>query len=305
MSIDFQAILNEIHTAVRAAEPIGAVANYIEPLARVNPDRFAMCVHTLEGSRFEVGDVTERFSVQSVTKVFTAAMVLAQHDMLLWERVGVEPSGSKFNSLVQLELENGIPRNPFINAGAIVLADELCGLYDDPKQAILDFVRKLGGNDSIEFDHEVAHCEFETGFTNRALANLMRANGNLRHDVDEVLDVYFHQCSIAMDASCLARAFRFLANGGSPSGDERILTESQCRRLNALMLTCGFYDQAGEFAYQVGLPGKSGVGGGIAVVVPGQMSITAWSPRLNAQGNSAFGVRALEAFTTKTGLSIF
>lgn len=308
MSADLNTLLSEIQAELRQMDASGAVADYIPPLARVNPDQFAMCVHTLDGARYGVGDVGVDFSVQSVTKVFTAAMVLARQDILLWDRVGVEPSGTRFNSLIQLELEKGIPRNPFINAGAIVVADELCGMYDDPKAAVLEFVRELADNDSIDFDHEVAHCEFETGFTNRALANLMRANGNLRNDLDQVLDLYFHQTSITMNAHCLARAFRFLANGGvvpSESGGRRILTESQSRRLNAIMLTCGFYDQAGEFAYKVGLPGKSGVGGGIAAVVPGQMSIAVWSPRLNEQGNSEFGVEALARFTTRTGISVF
>jgi glutaminase len=195
-----------------------------------------------------------------------------------------------------------------INAGALVVADELCGIFDQPKQAVLDFVRKLASDETIDFDYDVARAETETGFTNRALANLLRANGNLRHDVDQVLDVYFHQCSIAMSTSGLARAYRFLANRGAvptPGGPEGILSQGQCRRLNALMLTCGFYDQAGEFAYSVGLPGKSGVDGGIAVAAPDAMAVAVWSPRLNSFGNSAFGVRALTQFTTATGISIF
>ncbi len=304
---DYAAVLEEICAQVLAEPATGEVADYIPPLAQVDPDQFAMCVQTLDGERFMVGDVATRFSVQSVTKVFTAAMVLSHKDIMLWERVGVEPSGSPFNSLIQLELEQGIPRNPFINAGAIVVADALCGLYDDPKAAILEFVHELGADVSVDYDHEVAHAERDTGFTNLALANYLRAHGNLEHEVDRVLDVYFHQCSIAMDAKCLAGSFGFLANDGTlpiPNG-RQILRPEQCRRLNALMLTCGFYDQAGEFAYQVGLPGKSGVGGGIAAVVPGELSLAVWSPRLNEHGNSARGVSALEKFVAMTGHSIF
>jgi glutaminase len=307
---DLTAVLEDIAADVRAGGMTGAVASYIPALARVPPDQFAMCAATLEGDVHVAGDVDVSFSLQSVTKVFTAAMVLAHpaiQDILLWRRVGVEPSGTKFNSLVQLEHEDGIPRNPFINAGALVVADALCSLYDDPKAAVLAFVRELAGDESIDFNLEVAQSERQTGFANRALANFLKANDNLEHAVEDVLDLYFHQCAIAMSTRGLARAFRFLANGGVVPGEggRRVLSISQTRRLNAVMLTCGFYDQAGEFAYQVGLPGKSGVGGGIACVVPGHMSVAVWSPRLNRYGNSAAGVRALERFTTMTNLSIF
>ena len=298
-------VLKEIARDVHAGGAIGTVASYIPPLARVDPDQFGMCVYRLDGETHDVGDARVPFSIQSVSKVFTTAMVLSRTDILLWKRVGVEPSGTAFNSLVQLETEHGIPRNPLINAGAIVVADELCGLFDDPKQAILSFVRDLSGDDSVEIDDDVAHAERDTGFTNRALANFLKARGNLHHDVEEVLDLYFHQCAIVMDVRALARSFSFLANRGRSSLGQRVLSEASCRRLNAVMLTCGFYDQAGEFAYRVGLPGKSGVGGGIAAIVPGEMSIAVWSPRLNRQGNSAFGVRALETFTSRMGVTVF
>lgn len=303
--LDYGSILREIYEGVSALEKCGSVANYIPALAGVDPDQYGMCVCGLDGTCHTAGSVDTKFSIQSISKVFTTAMVIAGKDILIWSRVGVEPSGNAFDSLVQLERENGIPRNPFINAGAIVVADELLNLYKNPKQELLAFVRELAVDDSIDFDPEVAQSEMETAMTNRALACYLKAHGNLNNDVEEVLDFYCHQCSLAMSAREVARAFLFQANDGVvPSTNRRILSESQSKRLNAVMLTCGFYDQAGEFAYQVGLPGKSGVGGGIAAVIPDRMSLAVWSPRLNGHGNSVLGIESLERFTSLTGLSV-
>lgn len=303
---DLDAVLEGIFNAVRETHHAGAVASYIPALARVDPEQYGICVQTLDGDDHCVGQVDTTFSIQSISKVFSAAMVLAKKDILLWNRVGVEPSGSAFNSLVQLEYENGIPRNPFINAGAIVMADELLELYANPKQTLIDAVRRMAADDSIDYDAEVAQSELDTAHTNRSLAHLLKAHGNLNHDVEAVLDLYCHQCAIAMSTRSLARAFLFQANDGViPTSNERLLTESQSKRLNSVMLTCGFYDQAGEFAYQVGLPGKSGVGGGIAVVIPDHMSVAVWSPRLNEHGNSVRGIETLKRFTDAVGLTIF
>lgn len=223
----------------------------------------------------------------------------------VWERVGMEPSGNPFNSLVQLEYENGIPRNPFINAGALVVTDILLDHLVEPNEEMLAFVRKLRGAE-VQFNKEVINSEKATGFTNTALVNFMKGYGNINHPVEDVLNVYFHQCSIEMSCAGLARAFLFLANGGIvPGSGERILTGSQVKRINAVMLTCGFYDEAGVFAYLVGLPGKSGVGGGIVAVIPGKLAIAVWSPRLNEHSNSIAGIKVLELFTSRTGMSIF
>ncbi|MEQ9125446.1 MAG: glutaminase, partial [Alphaproteobacteria bacterium] len=250
------------------------------------------------------GDAEEPFSIQSVSKVFTLLMAMRLRENALWRRVGREPSGDPFNSLVQLEYEKGVPRNPFINAGAHITTDCIVMGYDDPKQAILDEMRQLSGNAEIAFDPEVAESERAHGFRNAAIANFLKANGNLEGDVDQVLDAYFHQCSIAMSCRDLARAGSFLANRGvDVASGERIASERKTRRINALMATCGLYDAVGSFAFHVGVPAKSGVGGGMLAVVPGAMSIAVWSPGLDAVGNSFVGVKALEFFTDRIGRS--
>lgn len=284
----------------------GRVASYIPELAKVPAGRFGMALATLDGQLFTVGDARERFSVQSISKVFTLTLAIQQVGEKLFERVGKEPSGNPFNSLVQLEYEHGIPRNPFINAGALVVTDELLSHLPDAKAAVLAFARRVSGASDLEYDAAVAASERKTGFTNIALANFLKSHGNLRHPVDAVLDAYFHHCSLSMSCVELAQAFLFLANHGvSPATGERLLTKSQAKRLNAILLTCGFYDEAGEFAFRVGLPGKSGVGGGIAAVMPGRWAVTVWSPEINRHGNSVRGMKALELLTTMTGESIF
>ncbi|MCB0547175.1 MAG: glutaminase [Phaeodactylibacter sp.] len=306
MPPDYPSILNEIAEAAKSEFGKGKVANYIPALAQVPAEKFGIALETIRGEQFGWGDSEERFSIQSISKVFTLALAFRLEGENLWKRVGLEPSGNPFNSLVQLEYEQGIPRNPFINAGALVVTDVLLEHYADPKAAILEFIHTLTGQNDIAYDLEVARSERETGYTNAALVNFMKSHGNIRHSVAAVLDVYFHQCSIAMSCRELARAFLLFANHGAiPATGERILTKSQAKRLNAIMLTCGFYDEAGEFAFAVGLPGKSGVGGGIVAIIPGELAIAVWSPELNEHGNSVLGIKALEMFTTLTGMSIF
>ena len=260
----------------------------------------------LKGNTFHVGNISQKFSIQSISKVFTFAIAFSHLGDSIWQRVGREPSGNPFNSLVQLEKEDGIPRNPFINAGALVITDMLFDVLNEPRDEILEFINKLSGNSSVTFDKEIALSERENGFRNAALVNFLRSHNNINHAIEEVLHLYFCHCSIAMNTEELAKSFLFLANGGiNPANGERILTLSQTKRLNALMMTCGAYDEAGDFAFRVGLPGKSGVGGGIAAVIPGELAIAVWGPALNAKGNSLVGVQALELFTTKTGKSVF
>ncbi len=303
--MQYQSILDEIYAEVRPSIGQGQVADYIPALAKIDPNKFGIAMETVDGECFQVGDATERFSIQSISKVFNLALGVRIVGDQVWERVGIEPSGNPFNSLVQLEMEKGIPRNPFINAGALVVADILLDHLDNPGEDMLRFVEKLRCSD-IHFNEEVVKSEKEHGYTNTALLNFMKAYGNINNEVEEVLDAYYHQCSIEMGCAGLARSFLFLANGGVvPGTGTRVLTVSQAKRINAIMLTCGFYDQAGDFAYLVGLPGKSGVGGGIVAVIPGKLAITVWSPALNKHGNSILGIKALELFTTRTGLSIF
>jgi len=303
-----QALLDEIHAALRSRTREGRVADYIPELGRVSPDKLGLAVQTVDGQTYCAGDADEAFSVQSVSKVFTLTLALGKIGDALWTRVGREPSGNPFNSIVQLEHEHGVPRNPFINAGAIVVADTILSGHQ-PREAIgeiLRFVRFLADDDSIVIDAQIARSETETGFRNAALANYMRAFGNLRHPVEQVLGVYFHHCAIAMSCRQLARSGLFLAcRGKNPVAGYRVVPEERARRINALMLTCGHYDGSGDFAFRVGLPGKSGVGGGILAIAPGKASIAVWSPGLNRNGNSATGTRALESLAKRAGWSIF
>lgn len=304
--MDYQKILEGIYAAVEPLKGVGKVADYIPALALVSPDKFGMCLNTIDGNVYSIGDAGERFSIQSISKVFTLAMALSVKGESLWSRVGKEPSGTAFNSLVQLEVENGIPRNPFINAGAMVVVDILLTSFENPAEKYLEFVRTLCGSDDVCYNEQVAISERETGFLNAAIANLLKYHKNIECGVEEVLRLYFLTCSLEMNCCELARAFLSLANHAelfSYAGVE--LTSSQIKRMNAVMQTCGFYDEAGEFSYLVGLPGKSGVGGGIAAIHPMRYSVAVWSPRLNSKGNSVMGMKALEELTTITNESIF
>lgn len=304
--MDYSALIHNIYHEC-AHEPItGQVADYIPELAKVDPNQFGLCLATIEGESFSVGDAKTRFSIQSIVKVFLLAMVYQRVDEDLWQRVGVEPSGGAFNSLALLEFEAGIPRNPFINAGALVLVDIMLSEWLDPKAAGLAFVRRLANDDSIDFDEAVAASEAAFGHRNGALVALMKSFGNIKNDIFAVLDVYFHMCSIEMSCEQLARAFLVFANAGRDiETKQNILSSTQTRRINALMQTCGFYDESGDFAFHVGLPGKSGVGGGIAAVYPNKFAVVSWSPPLNAKGNSEKSLHALQRLTTQFGKTIF
>lgn len=304
--MDYQQILSEIYQEIKPYALQGKVASYIPALECVNPDQFGICITTTEGESFMLGDASTPFSIQSITKVFSLALCLNIVGDELWKRVGKEPSGTAFNSLIQLEIEKGIPRNPFINAGALVLADILLSHLPDAEVDYLAFVRSVSKNDSLDYNREVGLSEREKGYLNTAIANLLKHHGNLDNDIECVLHFYFLQCSIEMSCRDLSEAFLLFANHKNPASSGNIhLTTRQVKRVNAIMQTCGFYDEAGEFSYWVGLPGKSGVGGGIAAVYPGRYSVAVWSPRLNAKGNSIMGMRALESLTTRTQESIF
>ncbi|PTL98808.1 MAG: glutaminase [Bacteroidetes bacterium] len=303
--VDFQHVIEAIHTELKSEVNKGLVASYIPELTNVNPDNFGIFVKHVDGNSYATGQWNVPFSIQSISKVFSLALALPIYKDSIWERVDVEPSGNPFNHLTLLELESGIPRNPFINAGAIVIADMLVTHFENPKHVFLEFVRELANDKTIDFNYEVANSERLTGFGNYAAANLLKAFNNLENDVDVVLDLYFHQCSIEMTCEQISNAFFMFANHGKCLQHKERLTASQAKRINAIMLTCGFYDEAGEFAFEVGLPGKSGVGGGIIALLPNHFTITTWSPGLNEKGNSLLGMKALEQFTTKTKLSIF
>jgi len=306
--MDWQAIMAGIDTAVRPHIGSGRVADYIPALARVDPNKFGMAVMLGDGTLQLLGDSHEPFSIQSISKVFTLSMALRRFGETGWQRVGREPSGSAFNSIVQLESERGIPRNPLINAGAIVITDMLVASCRDEGMIaeLLGRLWRLAGDDGIAIDEEVAASESEAGARNRALAQFMAAFGNMQSPVETALGAYFRQCAVAMSCRQLARAALFLAfDGRDPLTREQHVTPENCRRINAVMMSCGHYDNSGEFAYRIGLPGKSGVGGGILAVAPGQGTIAVWSPGLNAAGTSKVGAIALEALVDATGWSVF
>lgn len=306
--MDLEALAREVHAELNAATDRGRVADYIPELGKVDGTKFGIAIASMDGTCATAGDAVEAFSIQSISKVFALALALGKIGDGLWKRVGREPSGSAFNSIIQLEHEKGIPRNPFINAGAIVVSDVILAGHR-PREAIgeiLRFVRVVANDDTVSIDPAVARSEQEHGFRNAALTNYMRAFGNIHNPVELTLGVYFHQCAIEMSCVQLAQAGLFLANGGrDPRTGISVVSRERARRINALMLTCGHYDGSGDFAFKVGLPGKSGVGGGILAVVPGKASIAVWSPGLNAQGNSHLGTRALELIAQRTGWSVF
>src|SRR6185369_18044545 len=302
------AVVGEIVDEMRRRSDRGAVATYIPELACADPDAFGLAIVDADGNVAVGGDGETPFSIQSISKVFTLTLALGKVGDRLWKRVGREPSGSPFNSIIQLEYERGIPRNPFINAGAIAVTDVILSGHR-PREAlgeILRFVRFLADDPSIGIDEAVAASEQRTGFRNAALANYMKSFGVLENPVEMTLGVYFHHCAIAMTCRQLAMAGRFLAQlGTNPSTGFSVVQPERARRINALMLTCGHYDGSGEFAYRVGLPGKSGVGGGILAIAPGKASIAVWSPGLNDRGNSRLGTEALERLAHRAGWSVF
>ncbi|MEU3959189.1 glutaminase [Streptomyces buecherae] len=303
--MDYQGALEVVAAAVRSQVGQGQVAQYIPALAAVDAGQFGMAVADMNGDVYGVGAWNKPFSVQSISKTFSLALVLARDGEAIWQRVGREPSGNAFNSLVQLEYENGVPRNPFINAGALVVTDRLQTLTDDASTTLLDFLRAESDNPDLAFDPAVALSETEHGDRNAALAHFMASYGNLENPVPTVLQHYFWQCSIRMSCRDLALAGGFLARHGLRADGGRLLSRREAKQVNAVMLTCGTYDAAGNFAYRVGLPGKSGVGGGIVAVIPGRCTLCVWSPGLDARGNSVAGVAALDHFTTLTGWSVF
>ncbi len=299
------AMLEAMLAQVRPLAQGGKVADYIPALATVSGDKLGIAICTVDGRQYQAGDANERFSIQSISKVLS--LVAAMHlydDEEIWQRVGKDPSGQPFNSLLQLEMEQGKPRNPFINAGALVVCDMLQSRLSAPRQRILEIVRRLSDVPDLSYDATVARSEFEHAARNAAIAWLMKSFGNFHNDVTTVLQNYFHYCALRMSCAELARAFLFLAGQGTAQG-QSVLSPTQSRQVNALMATSGMYQNAGEFAWRVGLPAKSGVGGGVVAIVPGEMAIAVWSPALDGAGNSLAGVALLERLTRVLGRSVY
>lgn len=304
--MNFEEIIQETYQNVKNLENRGENASYIPELERVNSENFGVHISTVDQLNFGVGNCYDKFSIQSIAKVLSFSLAYNIIGNKIWERVGVEPSGTPFNSLVQLEADNCIPRNPFLNGGALVIADILLSNLNNPKEEFLEFVRSISNHTNLDYSTKVAASEKAVGYRNKAVCNFIKSYGNIKNNPRDVLDFYFHLCSLEMSCKELSEMFLFLANDGrSVQNHQSIVGESQSKRINALMQTCGFYDESGEFAFTVGLPGKSGVGGGIVVVHPDQYAMAVWSPKLNKKGNSYRGMKFLEEFTTKTNLSIF
>ena len=303
--MDYKSIIEDIYQEILPFSEKGRQADYIPALATVDPNQFGMCLHTVDGEEYPFMSADVRFSIQSISKVFALAMCLSLKGESLWQRVGKEPSGTAFNSLIQLEIEKGIPRNPFINAGALVLSDILISGLEDPEGEFLSFVRSLCGDDTVDYNMDVALSERETSYLNAAITNLLKHYGTIDNDIEDVLMFYLKMCSVDMSCRQLSKAFLAFTNHLPFEYACFRLSTSRIKRLNAVMQTCGFYDEAGEFSYLVGLPGKSGVGGGIVAVYPMRYAVAVWSPRLNSKGNSVMGMKALELLTTRTNESIF
>ncbi|UXY08846.1 glutaminase B [Kosakonia sp. ML.JS2a] len=300
-------VLDAVLAQVRPLLGQGNVADYIPALASVSGNKLGIAISTVQGEHFYAGDARERFSIQSISKVLSLVVAMNHYaEEEIWQRVGKDPSGQPFNSLLQLEIEQGKPRNPFINAGALVVCDMLQSRLSAPRQRMLEIVRKLSGVQDIAYDSAVARSEFDHSARNAAIAWLMKSFGNFHNDVSTVLQNYFHYCALKMSCVELAQTFLFLAQGGHAAHiSSPIVTPMQARQVNALMATSGMYQNAGEFAWRVGLPAKSGVGGGIVAIVPHEMAIAVWSPELDEAGNSLAGVAVLEALTQQLGRSVY
>lgn len=304
--MQYKQVIEQVFNQVKDVPVYGKLATYIPELAKIDATKFGVHFRTNKGFEGGQGDFEEKFSIQSIAKVYGLLMAYQEVGSELWKRVDVEPSGTSYNSLILLELENGIPRNPFINAGAIVIADVLVSVLDHPEEQFIEFVRQICGNQTLDYDLQIAKSEKEVANRNYSLIHLMKSQGNIRNDIERVMDFYCTLCSICMTCAELTESFSVFSNGGiHPRTGKMVIKANTCKRMNAIMQLCGFYDEAGEFAYRVGLPGKSGVGGGIVAVQPGVYSICVWSPLLNKKGNSTKGMLFLEEFTSLLQESIF
>lgn len=304
--MNYSEILEDIYKQLSSSLRRGQVATYIPELGKVDVNQLGISICTNSNDEYIIGNSQKNFSIQSVSKVFSLALAYNLEGESLWGRLGLEPSGTRFDSLILLERENGIPRNPFINAGALVIMDILLDHFDDPVKEILNMVRELSGNPNILINESVRDSEILCANRNYAQAYYMKSHENINSNVDKLIKAYSGMCAIEMSCVDLARSFRlFSTNGLNPWNNQRILSPSKNKRINAIMMTCGLYNAVGEFAYRVGIPAKSGVGGGLVGIIPNEMSIAVWSPGLDSGGNSLLGVKALELFTTMTGQSIY
>lgn len=287
----------------------GKVATYIPELSKADSNALGICVVTLDGEEHYAGDFETKFTMQSISKVITLMLALLDNGReRVFSKVDMEPTADTFNSIISLETRNPHkPLNPMINSGAIVTVSMIAG--ESPEHMfnrILKFTRKITGNPTIDFNEEIYQSEKATGHRNRSLAYFMKSTGVMDQDAEEVLDVYFKQCSMEVTCKDIARIGAMLANDGTlPWSGEKVIPRGIAKIVKTIMVTCGMYDASGEFAVKVGVPGKSGVGGGILAAVPGSMGIGVVGPALDDKGNSIGGLRVLQELSREMDLSIF
>lgn len=303
---ELQTLLESLHQTYQQQDT-GQLACYIPELCKADPNWFAISIVTTDGQTFQVGNCQQTFTIQSISKVFVYGMALADHgrDALL-AKVGVEPTGDPFNSLIRLDEDSKRPDNPMINAGAIATTSLIQGNGPTERlNRLLEMLRRYVGHE-VFIDMPVFMSERNTGHRNRAIAHLMLNFGMIDKNIDEALDLYFQQCSVLVNCHDLAVMAATLAHKGiNPITQERAVESGYVKDILSVMYTCGMYDFAGEWAYKVGLPAKSGVSGGIMAVVPNRAGIAVFSPLLDEYGNSIRGRRVLEALSQKLGLHLF
>jgi glutaminase len=308
-SIEMKQRLDEMIIEQKKCCLEGEVASYIPELGRANPEHLAVSVCTMSGETFEAGDVDVAFTLQSISKVIALALSLMDHgEDVVFDKVGMEPTGDPFNSIVKLEtIRPNKPLNPMINAGAIAVTSLIKGSSVEEKLGrLLQFFHDLSGNCSITYNAKVAESEAQTADLNRALTYFMKEHKVVKGSVEEVLDLYFKQCAIEVCCRDLARVGAVFANEGKDVMTDRQIIPAQIARIcKTFMVTCGMYNASGEFAIRVGIPSKSGVSGGILATVPGKMGIAVLGPALDDRGNSVAGVSFLEAMSKRWQLSIF
>ena len=307
-SDELERVVEEITKEISGTENWGRATQQIDALAGIDTHQFGIAILTRDGDTICGGDADTPFSIQSISKVFSLELVLEAHGDDLWERVGRDPSGDPFNSVIDLERQKGHPRNPFINAGALIVVDMLLDTRgpDEEAQAVVDFVSELLDGDEISLSEKVAESDEGSGDLNRAMLNIAKHFGNVRNPIPQIMKAYTRQCAIELSCRQLARVGRFLMLEGPDEAANRDLEAARrSRRILSLMMTAGLYDGAGEFAYRVGLPAKSGIGGGILAIAPNTASIAVWSPGLDESGNSKLGTLALEMLTDRLDWSSF
>lgn len=287
----------------------GEVATYIPALGKADPWDLGMCIADMEGNIYTAGDYNKKFTIQSISKTISLMLALMDNgEELVFEKVGMEPTGDAFNSIIKLEtIMPSRPLNPMINAGAIVISSLIKGKDKEEKfQRLLDFMRKISGNENLNVNEEIYLSEKNSGDRNRAMAYFMRDVGIIEGDIEDILDVYFKQCSIEVNSIDIAKIGLFLANRGViPETGEIVVSEHIARTIKTFMVTCGMYNGSGEFAIKVGIPAKSGVGGGIMASIPHRMGIGVYGPALDDKGNSIGGYKLLQELSKALNLSIF